>query len=58
MFSLFKKDPVKQLQKQYHDKLEEAMKAQRNGDIRTYSTLATEADALLQSINKAKSAQH
>lgn len=55
MFGLFKKDPVKKLQKQYHDKLEEAMHAQRNGDIRGYSMLSKEADTLLKSIEKYKS---
>ena len=54
MFKLFKKDPIKALQKQYQDKLEEAMHAQRNGDIRTYSTLSTEADTLLKSLESMK----
>lgn len=46
MFGLFKTDPTKKLRKQYHAKLEAAMTAQRNGDIRSYSTLTQEADAL------------
>ena len=46
MFGLFKKDPVKTLRKEYNAKLEAAMIAQRNGDIRTYSMLTQEADAL------------
>lgn len=46
MFGLFKTDPAKKLRKQYHAKLEAAMNAQRNGDIRSYSTLTQEADAL------------
>lgn len=46
MFGLFKKDPVKTLRKEYNTKLEAAMIAQRNGDIRTYSMLTQEADAL------------
>ncbi len=58
MFGLFKKDPVKKLQKQYHDKLEEAMHAQRNGDIRSYSALSTEADKLLKAIENIKSTAH
>ena len=39
-------------------KLEEAMKAQRNGDIRTYSQLSVEADALakqLEALEESKS---
>ncbi|WP_339844436.1 DUF6435 family protein [uncultured Halopseudomonas sp.] len=46
MFGLFKSDPAKKLRKEYNAKLEAAMTAQRNGDIRTYSTLTQEADAL------------
>ena len=46
MFGLFKKDPVKTLRKEYNAKLEAAMIAQRNGDIRTYSMLTQEADAV------------
>jgi len=46
MFGLFKSDPVKKLRKQYSAKLEEAMLAQRNGDIRSYATLSEEAQAL------------
>ncbi|WP_347177782.1 DUF6435 family protein [Pseudoalteromonas prydzensis] len=39
MFSFFKKDPLKQLNKQYSAKLEQAMISQRNGDIKGYSPL-------------------
>ena len=39
MFGLFKSDPAKKLLKQYKAKLEKAMHAQRNGDIRSYSFL-------------------
>ena len=46
MFNLFKSDPTKKLKKLYAIKLEEAMHAQRNGDIRTYAKLSFEADAL------------
>jgi len=46
MFSIFKKNPLKKLNKLYLAKLEQAMIAQRNGDIKSYSTLATEADHL------------
>lgn len=50
MFGIFKKDPLANLQKQYHRKLEEAMQAQRNGDIKSYSILTVEADNILQNI--------
>ena len=54
MFSFFKKDPIKKLQKQYDIKLEQAMHAQRNGDIRSYSTLTAEAEGIYQQILKIK----
>lgn len=50
MLSFFKKDPLKALNKQYLQKLEEAMQAQRNGDIRTYSMLTSEAEDILKKI--------
>jgi len=46
MFSIFKQDPIKKLNKQLSVKLEQAMNAQRNGDIRTYSQLSAEADEI------------
>jgi len=50
MFSLFKKDPAKKLQKSYEAKLEQAMHAQRNGDIESYSMISTEAETIRQKI--------
>ena len=44
MFSIFKKDPVKKLNKLYEAKLEQAMKSQRNGDIKSYSMITAEAE--------------
>ena len=52
MFNLFNKDPVRRLQKQYHDTLKQAMDAQRNGNIRSYANLSEEADKLLKSIEQ------
>jgi hypothetical protein len=46
MFKLFKADPRKKLQKAYEEKLTQALHAQRNGDIRSYSTLQGEAEKL------------
>lgn len=57
MFSLFKRDPVKKLKKQYFAKLEQAMLAQRNGDIKTYSELSAEADEIDKQISKLNNAQ-
>ncbi len=50
MFSLFKSDPTKKLNKQHDIKLEQAMQAQRNGDIKKYSELTYEADQIHQKI--------
>ena len=50
MFGLFKSDPTKKLRKQYDIKLEQAMLAQRKGDIKTYSMLTAEAEELWQTI--------
>jgi hypothetical protein len=46
MFGLFKSDPTKKLRKTYDMKLEQAMLAQRKGDIKSYSMLTAEAEAL------------
>lgn len=47
MFSIFKSDPVKKLRKAYYDKLEQAMSAQRKGDIESYSRLSSEAEDIM-----------
>lgn len=55
MLGFLKGDPTKKLQKAYEDKLSKAMTAQRNGDIRTYSTLTEEAEKIyaeLQALKK------
>ncbi|HAK50748.1 MAG TPA: hypothetical protein DCM54_02420 [Gammaproteobacteria bacterium] len=46
MFGWMKRDPEKHLRKQYHAKLEDALHAQRNGNIREYSFLTAEAEKL------------
>ncbi|CAM3080399.1 DUF6435 domain-containing protein [Vibrio tubiashii] len=55
MFSLFKRDSTKKLKKQYAAKLEQAMLAQRRGDIRTYSLLTAQAEELGQQIEALQS---
>lgn len=50
MFSIFKTDPLKKLNQQYSAKLEQAMLAQRNGDIKSYSALTYEAEKILDKI--------
>ncbi len=54
MFGLFNSDPTKKMRKQYDALLEKAMHAQRNGDIKTYSTLTAEAEALWEKIQATK----
>lgn len=57
MFGLFKKDPTAKLRKQYSALLEKAMHAQRNGDIKTYSMLTADAEALWQKIEETEKSQ-
>lgn len=54
MFGLFKKDPIKKLKQEHMDLSTRAFEAQRNGDIRTYSTLTAEAEALKDKIEVLK----
>ncbi len=54
MFGIFRSNPVKKLQKRYEALLTSAQEAQRNGDIRRYSELSAEADALYEQIVKLK----
>ncbi len=44
MFSIFKKDPLKKLNKLHEQKLEQAMLAQRNGNIKAYAMITEEAE--------------
>ena len=46
MVGLFKKSPIKKLQKQYEAKLQQAIHMQRNGKIREYSFLTAEAEEI------------
>ena len=52
MFGIFKRNPKKKMRKEYDALLEKAMYAQRNGDIRTYSMLTADAEALWQKIEQ------
>lgn len=56
MFSLFKANPLKKLQKQYNQLLEQALAAQRRGDIRSYSELASQSEELARQIDELKAA--
>ena len=57
MFVLFKTSPAKKLEKEHKVVLSRAFVAQRNGDIRQYSLLTAEAEALRKKIEKIESAQ-
>jgi Family of unknown function (DUF6435) len=54
MFGLFKKSPLKRWQKDHEALLTKAFNAQRNGDIRLYSTLTAEAELLREKIEAYK----
>lgn len=56
MFSIFKSDPTKKLQKTYEKMLKEAMLAQRSGDIKTYSLITAEAQKVWDEIQSLKDA--
>lgn len=46
MFAWLKPNPMKKLRKAYDQKLEQAMYAQRNGDMRLYADLTAESAAI------------
>ena len=54
MFGLFSKSPLQKLQKEYDALITMAFQAQRNGNIRLYSTLTAEAQALRKDIEALK----
>jgi len=46
MFGLFKRDPAKKMVKAIEVKREEALRAQRSGDMRAYASLSAEVEAM------------
>ncbi len=54
MFGLFKSSPVKKWQKEHEMLLTQAFHAQRNGDIRLYSTLTAQAEDIKTKIDNEK----
>ena len=54
MFGIFRKSPRKRWQKEHGLLVTRAFEAQRNGDIRLYSTLTAEAEALREKIENLK----
>ena len=57
MFGFLKSDPVKKLRKQYDAKLTQAQQAQRNGDIKGFAELSSEADAIWKKLQPLEQAQ-
>lgn len=55
MFSLFKSSPINKLKKEYSQTLEQAMQAQRKGDIRLYSELTDKSELILKKITEIES---
>ncbi|MFS1422852.1 DUF6435 family protein [Shewanella sp. 10N.286.48.B5] len=53
MFGIFKRDPIKNLRKQYDLTQEQAMQAQRKGDIKSYASLSSAAESIWQQIELA-----
>ncbi len=54
MFGWFKSDPVKQLEKEYQQKMDAARAATRGGKIPLAATLTAEAEAIGQRIDALK----
>ena len=52
LFSWFKSDPTRRLKVDYKKAVEKAFQAQQNGDIRQYSLLTAEAEAIKAEIAK------
>ncbi|MBD5772490.1 DUF6435 family protein [Marinomonas colpomeniae] len=54
MFNFLKSDPIKKLDKEYGVLLEQAMQAQRRGDIEGYAKLTEQAEAVKAKLDEAK----
>lgn len=52
MFSIFKKDPLKQLENKRKKLLEEAMHVQRSGDLKLYAIKMSAIDQLEKEIEE------
>lgn len=57
MFSFFKNNSVKKLKKRHSMLCEQAMQAQRRGDIKTYSLLTAEAEEIFEQIKTLNTSQ-
>lgn len=57
MFGFFKSDPLKALRRKYDAKLEQAMLAQRSGNLRLFADLTAEAEELWAQIERLEASQ-
>lgn len=55
MFRFLKRDPKRQMQREYEALMQRARDLQRNGDIQGYAALVAEAEALAAKIDAADS---
>ena len=56
MFGFLKANPEKKLQEKYEKLLLEAMQFQRKGDIKSYSMITAEAEAVKEELDKLRQA--
>ncbi len=54
MFSIFKSNPTKKLEKEYRQMLEKARDIQRSGDLRLYAKVMEESEELWRKIESMK----
>jgi len=57
MFGLFRANKAQKLKKRYHVLLEQAMEAQRSGNIRLYSELSEQADGVMKELQEAEKSE-
>ncbi len=57
MFSLFRKDPIKQLEKKYLQLMEEARDLQRSGDLKAFAKKIAESEEVQQKIEDLNAAK-
>ncbi|MEL6864385.1 MAG: DUF6435 family protein [Bacteroidota bacterium] len=55
MFGLFKKDPVKKLEKEYEALMAKGRDIQRSGDLKAYAKIVAESEEILKKIDALKS---
>ncbi|MGD1841249.1 MAG: DUF6435 family protein [Thermonemataceae bacterium] len=58
MFGLFKKDPIKKLEKEYLAKMKEARDIQRGGDMKAYALFMEEAEKMADELARLKEAKN